>query len=253
MKTDPAFRERLWDRYLRNRDPETRRELVLAYLPLVKYLAARLKVRPQTGLTQEDLEAYGVVGLLEALERYDRGRGAGFETFARRRIQGAMLDALRRQQWVPRSVRERLQQVGSAVRALEQEKGEAVTDEQLAAYLGWSVAEVQEVWLEAHEAALTSLEEVLFSGEGEPPARPVADPESPDPVKAYEEKELRALLARALTELGETDRLVLSLYYYEGLTLKEIGQVLGVSESRACQLRGRALVRLRARIKEWGY
>jgi RNA polymerase sigma factor for flagellar operon FliA len=253
VQVDKALRERLWEQYRRGRDVETRRELVLAYLPLVKYLAGRLKLRPRVGLTEEDLEAYGVIGLLEALERYDPNRGAEFETFARRRIQGAMLDALRRQDWAPRSVRERLHQVAGVVRVIEQEKKAPATDEEVATRLGWPVSRVQEAWLEAHETALTSLEELLFPGEGQDSSRPAADPESPDPARVYEENELRALLARALSELGDPDRLVLNLYYYEGLTLKEIGAVLGVSESRACQLRGRALLRLRARLKEWGY
>lgn len=246
--------EQLWDRYLSRRDPDSRRELILAYLPLVKYLAGRLSCRAQPGLSVEDLQGYGVVGLLEAIERYDRTKGARFETFASRRIQGAMLDALRRNRWAPRSVVERINKVAAAAASLEQEKGEAVSDEEIATYLGWPVGEIREVWQDAHEATLFSLEEFLASEEGEQQEnRRLADPDSPDPARIYEEKELHGVLARALAELGEQDRLVLSLYYYEGLTLKEIGKLLGVSESRACQLRGRALVRLRAKIKNWGY
>jgi RNA polymerase sigma factor for flagellar operon FliA len=246
--------QQLWDRYLSRRDPEARRQLALAYLPLVKRVAGRLILRPQAGLSTEDLLGYGVVGLLEALDRYDRGRGVSFEAFALRRIKGAMLDALRRQGWAPRTVVERIQRVAAAANALEQQKGRPVADEEVAAYLGLSVEEVQTAWQEAHEAAVFSLEEFFGAGEGHRlEVRQLADAESPDPVGIYEQKELRATLAEAIAQLSEEDRLVLSLYYYEGLTLKEIGNLLGVSESRACQLRGRALARLRAKIRERGY
>lgn len=244
----------LWERYLRQRDAASRQELALAYLPLVKYLAGRLGGRPQAGLSLEDLEAYGVVGLLEALDRYDPGRRVKFETFAAKRIRGAMLDALRRNRWAPRTVMDRVQRLLAATASLEQNKGGQASDEEVAAYLGWPVEEVREAWQDVHGASFFSLEDLLGTGEGEAPEnRRLADPASPDPARVYEEKELKHLLRLALAELGEEDRLILALYYYEGLTLKEIGKLLGVSESRVCQLRGRALGRLRVKIKQWGY
>ncbi|TDA69401.1 MAG: FliA/WhiG family RNA polymerase sigma factor [Clostridia bacterium] len=235
-----------------NPDLAAREELILKNLPLVRYIAGRMGTRLPPVMDFEDLVAAGVLGLIEAVDRYDWRRGVKFETFASTRIRGAMLDALRAAGWAPRSLVQRLRQVAAAQARLEQGQGGMVTDAQLASALGISADELNRVYEQAHQVSLVSLEEFLADdvhrlGEN------VADPESPDPVTILEEQELRRSLARALASMEEQDRLVLTLYYFEKLTLKEIGQILGVSESRVCQLRGRAVIRLRAAMASRGW
>ncbi|MDN5346767.1 MAG: polymerase sigma factor FliA [Clostridia bacterium] len=227
-------------------------ELVLQYLPLVRYIVSRLVVNPPPYLDQEDLLSYGIIGLLEALQRYEPGRGVKFSSFAAQRIRGAVLDALRQAYWAPRTLISELRRVSNIYRHLEQVYGEEVPDEAVASAAGLKVSELQELLSRGSQMAVLSLEEFL-SDAGEEGARRLdflADRNSPNPEQQYEEKEFRADLKKALARLPERDRLVLTLYYYEGLTLKEIGRVLNITESRVCQLHGRALLRLRRYLME---
>ncbi|MBE3572667.1 MAG: FliA/WhiG family RNA polymerase sigma factor [Moorella humiferrea] len=244
----------VWQAYLDRRDEDRRRELVLKYLPLVKQQVGRLVVKPPRHLDQEDLLGYGIVGLMEAIDRYDPSRGVSFEYFAAMRIRGAILDALRRSHWAPRTLVERLRRVSSVYRRLEQVQGSYVKDEAVAAAAGISVEELHDLLERGSQMAILSLEDFLFDREGEEGAtrgEMLADPFSPDPAGRYEQKELRRALIEGLKALNEKDRLVLTLYYYEGLTLKEIGKILGVSESRACQLHGRAILNLRRYLADF--
>lgn len=244
----------LWATYMTGRDTPRRQELVLKYLPLVKYHVNRLAAKPPPHLDQEDLVGYGIIGLLEAVDRYDPSRGVNFETFASQRIRGAILDALRRAHWAPRTLIEKLRRVSQVYRRLEQEQGGEVSDGAVARTMGITEAELRELMERGSQMAILSLEDFLLDQDGEEGTTRgelLADPGSPDPVGIYEQGELRRALAFALENLKEKDRLVLTLYYYEGLTLKEIGKVMGISESRVCQLHGRAILSLRRQLADF--
>ncbi|MGQ9531329.1 MAG: FliA/WhiG family RNA polymerase sigma factor [Desulfotomaculales bacterium] len=241
----------LWQEYQRTRDPRLRQELILAHLPLVKYLAGRLAVRVPACLGQEDLESCGILGLIEAVEKYDPSQGTSFTGYAYHRIRGAMLDEIRRLNWVPRGTWQKLQRLSESRQRLEREyDGAAIPEEVLAAEAGITPAELQRIRRQMAQGTLISLDEAAAGAEGESFSwgEVLPDPGSPDPLALLEEAEARELLARAVEELPERDRLVLALYYQEGLTLKEIGRVLDVSESRVCQLHGRAIARLREKL-----
>lgn len=244
----------LWQALIGRGDEQARKELALKYLPLVKYIVGRLAVKPPPSLDQEDLIGYGIVGLLEALDRYDPSRGVSFENYAALRIRGAVLDALRRAHWAPRTLIEKLKQVSAVYRHLEQEHGVQPGDEEVASAAGLEVRELHELLERGAQMAVISLEEFLLNEEGEETVRRgeiLADHQSPAPEQRLEQEELRQALKLALERLGERDRLILNLYYYEGLTLKEIGQVLQISESRVCQLHGRALLNLRRLLADY--
>ena len=203
-------------------------------------------------LDREDLVGYGVLGLMDALDKYDPGRGIKFEDLCLRRIKGALLDALRRDNWAPRSVLDRLRQVEQAYQQLESQWGREVSDEETASAAGMSVEELQETLAEGSRLAVESWKS--FSSMGQKAIcgcwTPFRTSPSPDPAMVYAEEELLRDLTRALKKLGERDYLILSLYYFEELTLKEIGKVLEVSGSRVCQLHARALLRLRESWKK---
>ncbi|NLW06519.1 MAG: FliA/WhiG family RNA polymerase sigma factor, partial [Clostridia bacterium] len=237
----------LWATYLSGREDSCRQELVLKYLPLVNYHIKRLAVKLPRHLEQEDLVSYGIIGLLEAIDRFDPSRGVKFENYASQRVRGAILDALRKAHWAPRTLIEKLRQVGNIYRRLEQEQGGEVSDAEVAAAAGITVAELLELMERGSQMALLSLEDCLVGRGGEESGSVLGeyliDPQSPDPVEYSERRELHQALIKGLEELKEKDRLVLTLYYYEGLTLKEIGKVMGLSESRICQLHGRAIIK----------
>ena len=223
--------DRLWLQYRRSKDEEIRQQLLTHYLPLVKLAAGRLYVKMPVHLDREDLASFGVFGLLDALEKFDPARGVKFETYAYQRIRGAIIDELRAAHWAPRSEADRWR------RLAEISAGDAGA---------LSLDETEEIAGQVGFLSAVSLEKFFFDDqEGLRNADLVADPASPNPETIYEERELVADLTKAVALLPDKDRLVLSLYYYEGLTLKEIGQVLEVSESRVCQLHARALLRLR--------
>lgn len=244
--------EELWREYRRSRDENIKHDLVLAHLPLVKYLAGRLAVKLPSFIGQEDLESYGVFGLLEAVEKYNPDLGASFKAYAYSRIRGAMIDEIRKLNWIPRTMWQKIQQLNTTRERLQKETGENVTCEALAAAMGITVAELHKLAGQAGLLSFSSLDETVPVAEGEMIrwGDMIQDPESPDPLEVIEREEGRRLLVEAIEELPEKDRTVLALYYQEGLTLKEIGRVLEVSESRVCQLHTRALNRLRNKLEQ---
>jgi len=244
--------EKLWEAYGNNRDKQAREKLILMYLPLVKQLSGRLAVRLPIGISHEDLEGYGVIGLIESIEKFNLSKGVSFETFAYRRIRGAMIDEVRKLYWVPRTLWQKLQAVNAEKERLRRIYNDSVTDEQVAASLNITIAELNKICNYYNQLNMNSLDEVLTSSDGDSVrwGNLIPDPNSPDPLDVIEEQDGHRILAEAVNSLAEKDRLVMALYYQENLTLKEIGLVLEVSESRVCQLHARAMSRLRQKIKE---
>lgn len=242
--------EEIWREYRRSRDEKLKHELILNYLPLVRYLAGRLAVKLPPFISQEDLESYGLFGLLEAVEKYNPDFGASFKVYAYNRIRGAIIDEIRKLNWIPRTMWQKIQNLNNARERLQSELGEAFNNEVLAEALGISLTELHKLSGQANLLSFSSLDETLPLADGEMLrwGDMVQDPASPDPLEVIEKKEGRQLLVKSINELPEKDRIVLSLYYKEGLTLKEIGKVLEVSESRVCQLHTRALKRLRKKL-----
>ena len=217
--------------------------LVLQHAELVKRIAYHLAGRLPASVEVADLIQAGMLGLLEAASNYSAGRGASFETFAGIRIRGAMIDALRKLDWAPRSVHRKAREVAAAMREIELEQGREARDVEVAQRMGIALQDYHRVVQDAACCQLASLDETEA-------VRDVADRE-PDPFSDLQGSEFRAALVEAIAELPERERLVMSLYYDDELNLKEIGAVLKVTESRVCQLHGQALLRLRARLSSW--
>ena len=242
---------RLWVEYKATRDQHLRDQLLLHYSPLVKYVAGRVAVGLPQNVEHADLVSYGIFGLIDAVEKFDPERGYKFETYAIARIKGAILDELRSIDWVPRSVRAKARALEKAYAKLEGQLHRTPTDEEVAAELGLTDEQFQSLLGQLSFVGLVALDELLsVSGErGESMTLGDTIPDSGEgPVGAYEVEEMRQLLAESINRMPEREKIVLTLYYYEGLTLAEIGQVLGVTESRVCQIHTKAVLQLRSKI-----
>jgi RNA polymerase sigma factor for flagellar operon FliA len=221
--------------------------LVSQYAQLVKRLAFHLMAKLPASVQVEDLIQNGMIGLLDAIGRFEEGMGAQFETYAVQRIRGAMLDGLRENDWVPRGVRREMRRVEEAVHKLEHEHGRPPTEGELAQSLGMALSEYQHLLQEARGHQLVYFEDLSEDHEEDYLERNYAGP-SADPLATLEEMDMREALVRAIDALPEREKLVMSLYYEEELNLKEIGEVLGVTESRVCQMHSQAVARLRAAV-----
>jgi RNA polymerase sigma factor for flagellar operon FliA len=243
----------LWRRYKEGGDQSARERLVVAYSPLVKFVAGRTGARLPSHVEQADLISYGMIGLIEAMERFDQKRQIRFETFAMQRIRGAIIDELRSLDWVPRSVRARARDIEEANSKLEHELGRAPSDEELAGRLGINEEELQESLLQISNSSILALEELWMSadasGDKVSLLDTIEDERAPDPQAALDSSELKERLQDAVQDLPERETLVIALYYFENLTLREIGEVLGVTESRVSQLHSKAVLRLRSRLR----
>lgn len=222
---------------------------VADYAQLVKRLAYQLAARLPSSVQVDDLVQAGMMGLLDALNFYDESHGAQFETYATQRIRGAMLDELREADWAPRSVRKNARGIEYAIHQLEQELGRAPGEQQIADKLGVPLAEYQEMLADARGHQLVHYED-FENDDGESIAFNLVD-SRPTPFQMLQDESMRAMLVRAITELPEREKMVMAMYYQEDLNLKEIGAVLGVSESRVCQVHSQAIMRLRSKMKEW--
>jgi len=244
--------EEAWEEYKSTGSLEAREKLILFYVPLVKYVAGRVSVGLPSNVDFDDLVSYGIFGLVDAVEKFDRSRGVKFETYAVARIRGAVIDGLRSVDWVPRSVRQKARELEQTVAELEATLGRPATDAEVSEALSISVEAYYELLAEVKGISLASLDEVWVGDPDEESklryGQMIEDPVSEDPTLRVEDVEVKRVLTEAIDQLPERERLVVALYYYEGLTLKEIGEVLGVSESRVSQIHTKAIVRLRGRL-----
>jgi RNA polymerase sigma factor for flagellar operon FliA len=244
--------QELWRRYKATGDERARERLVVAYSPLVKYVAGRMGSGLPAHVEEADLISYGLSGLISAIERFDLSREIKFETYAITRIRGAIIDELRTLDWVPRSVRARAREFERVNTRLESRLQRAPTDEEMAAELGISVEELQETLLQISNSTIVALDELWnvsdASGDQVSLLDTLPDRAAPDPQTVVDESELRDRIADAIAALPEREKLVVALYYYENLTLREIGEVLGVTESRVSQLHTKAVLRLRSKL-----
>ncbi|NUT46548.1 MAG: FliA/WhiG family RNA polymerase sigma factor [Saccharothrix sp.] len=241
----------LWRSYGESRDQGQRDRLVLHYAPLVKYVAGRVGTGLPAHVDVADLIQSGIFGLVDAIEKFEPERGLKFETYAMQRIRGAILDDLRSQDWVPRSVRSRARDVERALERLGAKLQRTPTDRELAAELKIGLAELRELYGQLQLTSVVALDELIAPNKGGSSlAESLPDDAAEDPVASLVDQDSRRQLADAIAQLAERDRVVVTLYYFENLTLAEIGKVLGVTESRVCQLHTRAVLRLRTKLNE---
>ena len=224
-----------------------RDQLVQRFVPLVKRIAYHLIARLPANVQFEDLVQNGMLGLLDALDRFEEGFGAQFETYATQRVRGAMLDGLRENDWLPRNLRRELRRIEGAISALEHTHGRAPSERELADTLGMSLADYQKTLQDARGHQLVYFDD--FAGEGDEDflERHFTD-NNADPSNILEEKNVKALLVKAIERLPEREKLMMALYYEQELNLREIGEVMGVTESRVCQLHTQAIARLRSQF-----
>jgi len=242
----------LWRRYKKRQDAMARDRLILTYAPLVKYVAGRMSSALPAHVEEKDLISYGLLGLIGAVERFDIERQVKFETYAVSRIKGAIIDELRALDWVPRSVRARARQIERASAELEHKLQRAPSDEELAAHLGMTPAEFDAAITQIANSSIVALDEMWNVNSGGEPLSlidTISDERNADPAQQLDITELRNTLADAIARLPERERIVISLYYYDALTLREIGEVLGVTESRVSQLHTKAILRMKGRLQ----
>lgn len=234
---------------------DEREEMILKYIPYVKYIASRLVSGKPPGIEFEDLISYGIIGLIDAIEKFEPSKGIKFETYATLRIKGSIIDELRKISWIPKSAFSKLSSLNQARDALEASLNREPTDKELAKEMNISLDELGSIQLYVNYMSLISLDEVLFKSDEEDMyfKNVIVDENTPMPEAVLEEKEKLEYLQDGINMMSEKDKLLLNLYYYEKLTLKEIGAILGVSESRVSQLHSRAIIRLRENLKKLKY
>jgi RNA polymerase sigma factor for flagellar operon FliA len=244
---------KLWEEFKATGSMDVRNTLVVHYSPLVKYVAGRLSAGLPNSIEQADLVSYGMFGLIDAINKFEPSRGNKFETYAMSRIRGSIIDELRSIDWVPRSLRAKARAVEKAYTKLEHELLRTPTDAEVADELGTTEEELQNVFTQISFFGLVALEETVSVGADRSESVTLGDT-IPDPglgpVGAFEVEETKQILAQTLNRLPEREKIVLTLYYYEGLTLGEIGGILGITESRVCQIHTKAVIQLRSKLSE---
>ncbi len=249
---DETERKKLWDEYRKNKLPEIREKLILEYAPLVKTVAGRLSMYLGYTVEYEDLVSYGIFGLIDAIDKFDTMKEVKFETYASLRIRGAILDQIRKMDWIPRTIRQKQKKIDSVIKEIEMETGKGASDEEIAAKLGISEDEFVEWQSQMKITGLISLNEYVEQGSDIAQSynqHTTARFEGPE--ENIEKQELTMMLQEALELLTEKESKVITLYYYEELTLKEISNVLEVSESRISQLHTRALQKMRGKMGKY--
>lgn len=243
-------KQKLWETYRKSPTPEMREQIILEYAPLVKVVAGRLSMYLGYNVEYEDLVSYGIFGLIDAIDKFDMQKDVKFETYASLRIRGAILDQIRKMDWIPRTVRQKQKKIDEAIRNIEMRTGKNATDEQVAGELGLEQEELTEWQSRLKITNVISLNEFLEQGQ-EPVMDARGNSHFSQPGDVVSESELKQVLEEALEVLTEKEKKVILLYYYEDLTLKEISKVLEVSESRVSQLHTKALLKMRAKMGKY--
>ncbi len=243
--------EELWAEYKKNSDSKLREHFILKYAPLVKYVAGKLAVAMPTNIEFDDLVGYGVFGLLDAIEKYDLDKNVKFNTYAVNRIRGAIFDELRSIDWVPRSIRQKSREIEETISYLEAKLGRAATNEEIAAAMGVGLEEYNSLLLKVSSTNIVSLTDLRFSND-DVEEFSVGDiieaPSSLNPDVIVEREEIKRIICEAIKELPDREKKVLIMYYYEDMTLREIGEVLHVTESRVSQIHTSANLKLKAKL-----
>jgi len=245
---------KVWQEYKKSKDREAKNILISNYIPMVKITAGRLKSTITSGSVElDDLVSYGVIGLLDAIDKFDIEKNVKFETYAQMRIRGSMIDQLRKNDWAPRSMRQKARKIENAYRELENRLGRYPTDEEAADFIGMGMDEFSELLGQICTLSMVSLEEMLenrMEARAGLTSREGEDYKESEPERLVGDKEIKRLLKQAIDELPEREKLIISLYYFDELTYKEIGSVLSISESRVSQLHSKAVIRMRNRLSE---
>jgi len=245
----------LWEEFKASGSPKAREGLILHYSPLVKFVAGRLRAGLPRNVDPSDLVSYGTFGLIDAIDKFEPERGYKFETYAVNRIKGAILDELRALDWVPRSVRARAREIQRSLAEIEHQLQRSPSEEELSEYMDMPLGALRDQLGEISTLGFVALDELLNPTERDSGAVRdlLADPGALDPSGSFEQEETRYVLADSINRLPDRERLVVTLYYYEGLTLAEIGLILNVTESRVCQIHTKAVMSLRNRLMEPPY
>lgn len=241
----------LWKEYKKTKNPSIRDSLIKQYAPLVKYVAGKVAVGMPQNVEFDDLVGYGVFGLFDAIEKFDPEKHVKFKTYAVTRIRGAIFDELRSIDWVPRSVRQKGREIEEAVRKLESSLGRSATDQEIAKEMGMSNRDFEKAMMKVSGTSILSLNDVWYTGDDNDKvsiADSIESPQNLNPDTIVEKEEIKRVIIQAIQELPDKEKKVLVLYYYEDLTLKEIGKVLEVTESRISQLHTKAIMRLKAKL-----
>ncbi len=250
-KYDDIPEDELWSKYKKKADPEIREYFIIKYAPLVKYVAGKISVGMPTNVEFDDLVGYGVFGLLDAIEKYDLGKNVKFNTYAVNRIRGAIFDELRSIDWVPRSVRQKSREIEDTIATLEGRLGRSASNEEIASEMSLSLEDYNNLLLKVSTTSVVSLTDLKFSTD-DAEEFSVGDiieaPSSLNPDVIVERDEIKKIVLESLKELPDRDKKVLIMYYYEEMTLKEIGKVLGVTESRVSQIHTGSILKLKAKL-----
>jgi RNA polymerase sigma factor for flagellar operon FliA len=239
----------LWKQYGESKDPAVREQLILEYADLIKFVAGRLSIYFGGNVEYDDLIGYGVFGLIDAIEKFDPNKKVKFETYASLRIRGAIIDSIREQDWAPRSLRKKSKDLEKSISELENRLGRAASDQEVAEHMGVSLDELNKIVQDTNMSQMVSLDDYLE--QNHETGLDLSDSSSVDmqPERRMEGVEIREIMADAIEKLPEKEKLVVSLYYYEELTLKEISAIMKVSESRISQLHTKAILRMRGRLE----
>lgn len=238
---------KLWKAYSESKSPALKEKLILQYAPIVKYVAGRMLVHIGQHVEYDDLVGYGVFGLIDAIDKFDYNKGVKFETYASLRIRGAIIDHIRRLDWVPRTLRQKNKQLEQAVASLEDSLGREPTEEELAKELSMTLDETRELMRKSSVSSLVSLDDFLDQNY-EASFNSLVSDKQDSPEEQIEIRERKEMLADAISKLSEKEKLVVTLYYFEDLTLKEISSIMKVSESRVSQIHTKAISKLHVKL-----
>lgn len=251
QELDAMGEEKLWEKFIKSKEQTIRDYFVVKYAPLVKYVAGKVSMGMPQNIEFDDLVSYGVFGLIDAIGKFDPARGIKFKTYAMTRIRGAIFDELRSIDWIPRSIRQKAKQIEQVISELENKLGRTVEDEEIAKEMGISNEEFQSLLNKLSGTSMLSLNDIWYLGDDNDELsilETLEAPENMNPDVLIEKEEIRDYIIDAIKKLPDKEKKVIVLYYYEDLTLKEIGEVLDVTESRVSQLHTKAIMRLRGRL-----